>query len=243
MTQTMNTAEKRAEAYRQLAIEPSQLSAVPQITHSLRRMFSSISRTGPANLPADPIFYLNASDSPFARAVLDRYYSIAKPLRRVLPLEAFCVAAHVPPLRIEEVVVQTYQRLFRQQSLLSAAAHGPSIMDKTIELAKTAIDETVQLHAQGMVHKINGVIPLPPARVGTKIQITQNAEASANATAQAASVVPAPHPELTIKRMIDRFNENRALPAATPAALPEAQPENVIPMPSREEFIEVEEDQ
>jgi hypothetical protein len=235
--------ETRARAYKELGIEPDAVLKVQQITPNLRIHFASVSRSGPSNLPADPIYYLNASDSPFARGLLDRYYSLSKPLRRSLPLEAFCVAAHVPPVRIEEIIIQVYERLFRQQAKLKSAAHGPEIMDKTIALATGAVDESVQLAAQTVLHKINGVIPLPAA-ARTSIQVTQNAQT--NATAQsAATVIAAPPPEQTIRRLVDRFNEARALPVAVPAALPEAQPENVIPMPSpsREDFVESEEDQ
>ena len=235
----MRITETRARAYKELGIDPAAVLKVQQITPNLRIHFASVSRSGPANLPADPIYYLNASDSPFARGFLDRYYSLAKPLRRSLPLEAFCVAAHVPPVRIEEIIIQVYQRLFKQQAQLKSAAHGPEIMDKTIALATGAADESVQLAAQTVLHKINGVIPLPAA-ARTSIQVTQNAQTNATATAQA---VVAPPPEQTIRRLVDRFNENRRLPEAQPAALPEATPENVIPMPSREEFVESEEDQ
>ena len=237
----MRITETRARAYAELGISPDDIRKVQQITPNLRIHFASVARTGPPNLPADPIYYLNASDSPFARGFLDRYYSLAKPLRRALPIEAFCVAAHVPPVRIEEIIIQVYERLFRQQAKLKSAAHGPEIMDKTIALATGAVDESVQLAAQTVLHKINGVIPLP-AGPRTSIQVTQNAQT--NATAQsAATVVAAPPPERTIRRLVDRFNEARTLPAAVPAALPEASPENVIPMPSREEFVESEEDQ
>jgi hypothetical protein len=233
--------ETRARAYKELGIDPATVLKVQQITPNLRIHFASVSRSGPANLPADPIYYLNASDSPFARALLDRYYSLAKPLRRALPLEAFCVAAHVPPVRIEEIIIQVYQRLYKQQAQLKSAAHGPEIMDRTIALATGAVDETVQLAAQTLLHKVNGVVPLPAA-ARTSIQVTQNAQT--NATAQSAAIA-APPPEQTIRRLVDRFNEARALPATVPAALPEATPENVIPMPSpsREEFVESEEDQ
>jgi hypothetical protein len=151
-------------------------------------------------------WYLEASDHPDARKVLNVFYSCFKIHRRVLPIEAFCVAASVSPLRILEILTATCVRLGAQASTLVAAVNHPRVVEKTVEMALTdgGHDDRADLH------KAVGFLPTAKGSQ-TTIQVVQNASAAANA--QAASA--APPAEQTIRRLVNRFNERPALTADT----------------------------
>lgn len=159
--------------------------------------------------------YLHSVDDPEARAVLDVYYTIPKYCRSVLPIEAYCLAASVSPLRVLELIVCACLRQGAQACSIIAAINHPRVVEKTVEMALT--DDGV---ADRMVlHRATGFLP-SPAGAKTQINIQQNASASASAPV---AIVAAPPPEQTVRRLVERFHEARGLPppAATPAALTE----------------------
>jgi hypothetical protein len=81
-----------------------------------------------------------------------------------------------------------------------------------------------------MLHKHANFLPTP-AGARTNIVVTQNASATA-----AAQSVTAPPPEQTIRRLADRFNLARALPAEVTTPVP------VMPI-ADVEYAEVEADE
>lgn len=149
--------------------------------------------------------YLQSSDSPEAFAVLECYHSLPKVFRQTLPIEAFCIAANISPMRILEAITAACVRLGAQASTLIAAVNHPRVVEKTVEMALT--DDGIEDRAT--LHKATGFLPTPK---GSHTNITIAANAQANSTAQAASV-PAPPPEATIRRMVNRFNDARSQPA------------------------------
>jgi hypothetical protein len=163
-------------------------------------------------------WYLETSDHPDAKKVLAVFYTTPKTLRRACPIEAFCISARVSPLRILEVITATCVRLGAQASNIVAAVNHPRVVQKTVEMALT--DEGVEDRA--MLHKAAGFLPTPKG-AQTNIQVVQNAQTSAQA---AAAAVPAPPPEQTIRRMVNRFNDTRgALPADTESVrIPDVMP-------------------
>jgi len=165
--------------------------------------------------------YLHASDSADAALVLSAYYSIPKTFARALPVEAFCVAASISPLRILELVTATIVRQGAQASAIIAAVNHPRVVEKTVEMALTDDGES----DRRALDRATGFLPTAK---GTQISIAANA--SASATAQAAAVA-APPPEQTIRRLSDRLNAARGLPVSgqESPALPAA---NVIPIPA-----------
>jgi hypothetical protein len=165
-------------------------------------------------------WYLQTSDHPEAKKVLSVYFSTFKIHRRVLSIEAYCVAAHVPPLRILEIITATCVRLGAQASNIVAAVNHPRVVQKTVEMALT--DEGVEDRA--MLHKAAGFLPTPK---GAQTNITIAANAQSNSLVQAAL---APPPEQTIRRMVNRFNESKQLPqeSGVVVRIPEVMPHEEI---------------
>jgi hypothetical protein len=168
-------------------------------------------------------WYLEASDHDDARKILDAFYSIpSSRVRKLLPIEAFCHSASVSPLRALELITATCVRLGAQASTMIAAVNHPRVVEKTVEMALT--DSGTEDRAT--LHKATGFLPTPKS-AQTSISIVQNAQANANA---AVASVPAPPPEQTIRRLVNRFNDARQLPEQSSA----------IPMPQMEGVEEAE---
>jgi hypothetical protein len=189
-------------------VAPEAVRALPQITPSLRQIFRTIRRT--ANVPADPFYFLRASDDPDARAVLEARRKVTKPQARQLPIESFCAAANVSPLKILSIIVGIASTLNVEAESLITAVNRPRMVQKTIDRAMDDEREDAAQHME-MFHKHTGFIP------GSRgITITQN-NSGGNAVAQAAArVVDAPPPDQIIRRLNDRFNERPAAPLLPP---------------------------
>jgi len=215
MTQ-QSVAELRARAYEQLDLKPERTREVPRITDEVRKILTGIRNANPT-APSDYIYYLRATDAKEARVFLDVYDSIPRIYARTLPIEAFCVAANISPLRIIEILVSTCVRLNTQAAAIIAASNHPRVVDKTVEMALT--DDGIE--DRNVLHKAVGFLPTPKS-AQTTINVQQNATAQASAAPQIA-VVAAPPPEQTIRKLADRFNERRALPPTTAVPMPDAE--------------------
>jgi hypothetical protein len=214
MNQT--TMELHARAYEALGVSQDDVSRSIQITPQLKAVASVIRRAGLSKAARSWPWYLETSDHADARKLLDIYYSTLKSHRRFLPIEAFCVAAGVSPLRILELITATCVRLGAQAATIIAAVNHPRVVEKTVEMALT---DDGHLDRSDL-HKAVGF--LPTAKGSHTIV---NVQQVATATAQAA--VAAPPPENTIRRMVNRFNDSRApaLPADTGSIpVPEVMP-------------------
>jgi hypothetical protein len=237
----------RQYAYARLGVKEEDVSQTVQITPQLKAIAAVIRRAGqpretkrldgagliettthhmPPYGPGSDVlkswpWYLESSDAADARKVLSVYYSCFKIHRSVLPIEAFCLAASVSPLRILEIITATCVRLGVQASTMVASINHPRIVEKTVEMALT--DEGHLDRSD--LHKAVGFLPTAKGSQ-TTIQVVQNAQA--NATAAAASA-PAPPPEATIRRLVNRFNESKSLPADTGSIrVPEVMPHEDI---------------
>lgn len=194
----------RASLLAQLKVTDEQLRSSPKITPELGRISAAISRAD-INSPTDPYYYLTVSDSPEARAILALRESIIPQRRRLIPIEAYCLAASISPMRLLEIITATAVRLSAQASAIIAAISHPRVVEKTVERALT--DEGIE--DRTTLHKHSGFLPLPKGS-----QTTIHVAANASAQAVAPTIVTAPPPEHTIKTLVDRFNERRAsLPA------------------------------
>ena len=211
-----------ADGYARLGITPAQVQAVPTVTHHLRRLAKTIRVKG-VNVPRDPLYYLRASDDPLVRRVLDVRDSIPWGYSRLLPWEAFCVKAEVPPLRLVQAMTDVCRVMSRQFASVIASVNHPAVVEKTVEIAMT--DEGVK--DREFLHKHVGFLPLGGGQPQQPLSVTVNANSSANAEVRAA--VFAPTPETTVRRLTDRLNAARgiaavreapALPAATAEPLP-----------------------
>lgn len=182
-----------------------------------------------ADLSVSWIKYLQASDDPDAQKISQSYHSIPKFMRPHLPIEAYCIAAAVSPMRVLEILTAIVVRMGAQASTIIAAVNHPRVVQKTVEMALT--DNGVE--DRNTLHKATGFLPTPKG-AQTTIQVVQNAQANASARAESASAA-APSAESTIRRLADRFNESRSLASAPVATLPAASEADAIDIrPARE---------
>lgn len=142
---------------------------------------------------------LAASDSPDALRLADLYYSQNVLYADSVPIEAYCYAADINPLRVVEWLTAVLVRQGVTASTLLAAAWHPRVVEKTIEMALTDGGTS----ERAMLHKATGFLPTPKGSQ-TIIQV--------NATQAAAKTVQAPAPEATIGLLGNAFTEARGLP-------------------------------
>jgi len=222
-------SKNRSGALTRLGVIWRDVERQPLISPLLRQIWRQLDQASKASgqpigtLPTNPYYYLHASDSPEARKVLDSYYSISKSDRKFLPIEAFCLAAQVSPLRVLEVIVATCIRVGATSSSVIAAVAHPRVVEKTVEVALTDYG-----HAdRETLHKATGFLPAPKG-AHTSIQIVQQ---NAQTQSQVAATVAAPPPEQTVRRLADRFNDARPmLPAPAPSNLPAFFEREAIPV-------------
>lgn len=111
--------------------------------------------------PIGPFSYLEHSGDPDARKVLTAYKSVQASHRRLLPLEAFCLAAAVPPSRVLELVAAAVVKEGARITAVRAAVAQARVLCKTVERA---------LHNEGWrerltVHKAMGLVPTWAGRI------------------------------------------------------------------------------
>lgn len=225
MSPTMSSRVRARTPYARLGITHDAVLRQPTITHELRRMASAIPDR--ANAPTDPYYYLNISDDADARRILDMYYLISRSDRHKIPIEAYCVAAGVPTIRCMALVAAAMVQSGASAQKVVAAVAMPTVVTEVIRRAldgdRDDCTENVTILA-----KATGFLPAPG---GSRTQINVNASAKSDAVAQAAApiaIVAAPSPEMTIRRLVDRFNESVLPAAAMHTQLPESSGQNPI---------------
>lgn len=234
----MDRGTRIREAYEAAGIDHSLVWNSPQIQHEIGRILSAAARATkhePNMAPDDPYYYLAASDDPDARKILSAYYSIHKPHRRFLPIEAICVKAGVSTTRALEIIQLQIIRFSRIASSAILAATHPAVVEKTIDLALHAEDERIQLNAQSLLHKAAGLTPQPKG-AQTIVNVQANAQASAEAQAANAFL---PSPEQTIRRLSERLTSMREIAPTDTKSLPDATGDDTT-LPDRREFPRVE---
>jgi hypothetical protein len=201
-------------AYQRLGVTPEQVRALPTVTHHLRRLAKAIKVKG-VSIPRDPLYYLRASDDNAVQRVLAARDAIPFGYSRLLPWEAFCAKAEVSPLRLVQAMTDVCRVMAKQFATVIASVNHPAVVEKSVEVALT--DEGVK--DREMLHKAAGFLP-----TGSQQPVSVTVNSSAVATAEAkAAVVSAPTPEHTVRRLADRLNAVRGLPASREApALPAA---------------------
>jgi hypothetical protein len=129
------TAYKRKLAFERLGIDPKDVECVPFFRADLRRIARHVNRGRPKNDADRPFDYLGLSEDPDARTVMNVYLLVPESYRKLLPAEAFCHAAGVPPERVLELIAGVAVRLGALGSSVIAAAMHPQVVRKTIERA------------------------------------------------------------------------------------------------------------
>ena len=197
----------RAEAYRLLGVDPN------TVLYSAR--FSDFFRRVPGGIP-EALATLRMSDLPDARRFMRSYddVTLSAAHRKVLPLEAFAVAAGVTA----DQMISTLTAAIRTQAVhfgsIKAAIEHSAIVAVSIAQAKLPEgidDRTIQL-------KHLSFLPSPK---GSQVNVNVAASATAQSAARAEPTVVVA-PESTVRRLVDRFNTIRAgeIAAATQHALP-----------------------
>ena len=94
------TEYKRARAYQCLGIDPNAVQTAPFLGTNLRRIVRCINQVRGGNRPVYPLDYLCSSEDPDALKVGKVYLAVPESYRKLVPPEAYCQAAGVPPYRI-----------------------------------------------------------------------------------------------------------------------------------------------
>lgn len=140
------TASERLErAYEVLGVQQADVQALPQISHVLTKSFGKKYFTV-------TLEFLRGYADPDARTFLSTYDSIPETVRKLLPIEAFCLASALKPRRLLELVQgASFEQSTMSAELMSAAAN-PDIIKATIRNAKSyqgAADRKLLLQHSG----------------------------------------------------------------------------------------------
>ena len=151
------TAYKRQLAYRHLGVDSEKLEYTPFFGAQLRRIarvIRGVEGNGPPSPRVQPLDLLEYSEDPDARKVADVYHSVPASYRRLLPLEAFCLAAGVSPWRVLEIITLVAVRQAAQASAIVAAVLHPRVVRKTAD--KALQDDGTR--ERMMIHKAVGFL-------------------------------------------------------------------------------------
>jgi len=134
------TRYKRQLAYKHLGIDPEKVECLPFFGIQLRRIarvIRGVDKNSPPSPRVEPLKLLESSKDPEARKVIDVYESVPPSYRRLLPLEAYCLAANVSPWHVLEMITIVGVRQGLQFAALLAAGLQLRVVDKTIDRALT----------------------------------------------------------------------------------------------------------
>jgi hypothetical protein len=160
------------EARRLQATLGVQVQPAPFFAINLRRIARRISQGArkDASSPIRPLDSLGLSEDPEARKVLEKYRSVPSSYRRLLPPEAFCHAAGVPPPHILEVVTIVAMRCGVIASTILAATMNPRVVKKTIEQAL----QTDGFKERLLLLKASGLVPTWAGRIAVYNKLGEN---------------------------------------------------------------------
>jgi len=139
--------DRPAAALRRLGVEKSDLDRSPKITEMLKRACGSVEKA---------IEILRFSDDKSAAAVVEVWDDANQGDRKILPMEAFCLKADVPPPMIFGLVLISMKTLSAQESALTTMIEHPEVVRKTIAYAKDLPGATKD---REMIHQAVGYLP------------------------------------------------------------------------------------
>jgi len=157
-TSAGQTDYKRELAYARLGINRKDVRCIPFLAAEFRRIARSVRGADFGNqpdVPVRPLDYLQFSEDPQARKVLNLYLSVPRSYRRLLPAEAFCHAAGVSPFAVLEAITVVAMRHGAIASAFVAAVNHPRVVAKTVEMALQ--DDGVR--ERMILHKALGFLP------------------------------------------------------------------------------------
>jgi len=145
------TGYKRQLAYAHLGINAKDVKCMPFLHADLRRIarvIRGVTHNDPSSLLVRPLDCLEFSDDPDARKVLSVYRSVPTSYRKLLPIEAYCLAAKVSPGQVLEFLTVIAVREGARASAILASILHPSVVKKTVEraLQEDGAKERMMLH-------------------------------------------------------------------------------------------------
>jgi hypothetical protein len=154
------TNYKRFRAYQQLGVRPQDVEIVPLFRAQLMGLARCISRDrGKGNTPSGttigPFSCLEESSDPDARRVLAACKAVPQTYRRLLPPEAFCLAAGVSPRRVLEMIAIVLVQNGGRLTDIRAAVAQRRVLNKTAERALQDEGWRERL----TIHKATGLVP------------------------------------------------------------------------------------
>lgn len=196
----------RAEAYELLEISPAEVEQQAKIEH----LFKAIGGK-------DVVFnYLEGSEEPIARKVLEGRRLLDVRQLAAVPFEALCVYAKISPRKMFGLIAEEVAYQTAQASTLLARASHPDVVAATVAMSLLPSGTQERL----MLHKAQGFVPVPKNSV-THVHGNQ----SIDARQQSVAVSVLPPVEDDIRRMSDRFL--KVTPAPPPACMvPQEDPDS-----------------
>jgi hypothetical protein len=154
------TNYKRFRAYQQLGVRPQDVEIVPLFRAQLSSLARCISRDRGKGNPQSgatigPFSCLEQSSDPDARRVLAACEAVPQTYRRLLPPEAFCLAAGVSPRRVLEMLAVVLVQNGGRLTDIRAAVAQRRVLNKTAERALQDEGWRERL----MIHKATGAVP------------------------------------------------------------------------------------
>ena len=195
-----------AQAYAVLGVTPIDVSLVPRIEHLFRGLGGK-----------QKVFeYLAGSEEKEARAIVDLRAKVSPDQARVLPFEAFCVAAGVTTKRMIGLIQEEVFAQSRVAAAILKDSSIPDIVKVTVRQAKTIAGT----QEKRMLLQSGGVLPLPKTKI---MPVYGNLNVDQSQRTQVNQFAVLPPVEQTVQRLSDRFNERN--PTAM-LALPEPDDED-----------------
>ena len=183
----MTVTRALEDAYLVLDVKQADVDRVPKIAHLLRD--SGI---------LDRVFeYLEGSEEPEARRLLDARARVSGSLAAILPFEAYCVAAGVTTKKAFAVISGEVMDQSAKASALLARSKHPEVVAYTIDQALTPAGA----QERKMLHQSAGFLPMP------KGNVNMFGNVSIDASTKTQNVAVLPPVEDAVKRMADRFGE------------------------------------
>jgi hypothetical protein len=214
-------AETRELCYKAIGVDPNDVANFPKLAFAIRCVGGQ----------DKAIEYLRSAGTVPALRFLAVYDDLILPemVRRLLPIEAFCVAAKITFGQFVTDLSSAVRQVRQFEGSVRAAEAHPKIVEVSSALAEAGDIDHAVLNMKHM-----GFLPLPK---GSQVSVNVNANANANAQSASVSTV-APSPENTIRRLVGKFN----LPAREPAQLPEAREAVPLVMEREGEAMTVEQE-
>ena len=190
---------KLYEAYERLGVQESDVLVLPQISHILANIPGGINKC---------IEFIRGSADPDARKFLATYDSLPETVRKLLPVESFCLASGLTTKRTLELITGACFEQSASATELLAAASQPAVVLTTIKAALNKRDGAVD---RKMLHLHAGFVPVPKSQTtifsGNSKQL--NAQINDNSNNLTISAGEVPLIESKMAKITNRFNSER----------------------------------